>query len=377
MSCPYQNICGGCPLRTMSIEKYRQYKIERFEHIAAVVAQNEIAFGTPVFVADGCRRRAEMTFQYKKGRIILGFNAAQSHEIIDIEKCAALTEKINAVLPKIREFLVRFCSIKTTEKIKTKFIVSQITQGEIRLTQAANGIDVLLETDGKITLEHRMEICDFANNTPEVVRVSAGAKNKMPETIVEKAKPCINIGGKSVFIPAGTFLQASQEGQNALVGLVLKYIGDLSGNIADLFCGVGTFSYPLSANIKNKITAIDSSAELLNGFRQTVNFLTIPNIKIVQKNLFKYPLDVDELKEFDAVVFDPPRAGAAAQVKQIALMNEADKPQKIVAVSCNPHTFVNDANTLVQNGYYLKEMTMVDQFVYAEHFELVACFEKR
>lgn len=376
MSCPYQNICGGCPLRTMPTEEYRQYKLERFKRIAAGIAQDEIRFGTPIFVADGCRRRAEMTFQYKKGHITLGFNVAQSHEIINIEKCAALTAKINLILPAVRDFLTRFCAIKTTEKVKAKFITRQITEGEIWLTEAANGTDILLETDATISLEHRMEICDFANNTPEIVRVSVGAKNKIPETIIEKAKPQIDICGKNVFIPAGTFLQASQQGQNALTALVLQYIGDLSGNIADLFCGVGTFSYPLSANIKNKITAIDSSAELLNGFRQTVNFLTIPNIKIVQKNLFKYPLDPTELKEFAAVVFDPPRAGASAQVAQIAQTNEADKPQKIVAVSCNPHTFVNDANMLVHNGYYLKEMTMVDQFVYAEHFELVACFEK-
>lgn len=102
----------------------------------------------------------------------------------------------------------------------------------------------------------------------------------------------------------------------------------------------------------------------------------LPNIKIVRKNLFKYPLDANELKEFDIVVFDPPRAGAKAQVEQISAMPMADKPQKIVAVSCNPHTFVNDANNLIEGGYYLKEITMVDQFVYARHFELVALFEK-
>lgn len=376
MNCPYQNICGGCPLRALNEAAYRRHKIDKFEHITAAIRQDNIRFGEPIFVPDGCRRRAEMTFQYKKGHLILGFNAAQSHDIVEIEKCPALTAKINAVLPQVRDFLARFCTIKTTEKIKTKFITAQITQGEIWLTEAANGIDILLEIDGKITLEHRMEICDFANTLPEIVRVSAGAKNQTPETIIEKAKPIIDISGRNVFIPAGTFLQPSQEGQNALIALVLRYVGETSGNIADLFCGVGTFSYPLSANIKNKITAVDSSPELLAGFRQTVNALTIPNIKIVQKNLFKYPLDTTELKEFDVIVIDPPRAGAGAQIRQIAATNQADKPQKIVAISCNPHTFVNDANTLIAGGYNLKEITMVDQFVHSEHFELVACFEK-
>lgn len=376
MSCPYQNICGGCPLRTLDEASYRRHKIEKFEHIVAAIRQQNIRFGEPVFVADGCRRRAELTFQYKKGRVLLGFNAAQSHDIVDVEQCVALTAKLNIALTSIRAFLERFCAIKTTEKIKNKFITAQITQGEIRLTEAANGIDVLLEIDGKITLEHRMEICEFANAAPEIVRVSSGAKNQTPETIIEKAKPVIDISGRNVFIPAGTFLQPSQEGQNALIALVLRYVGETSGNIADLFCGVGTFSYPLSANIKNKITAVDSSPELLAGFRQTVNALTIPNIDIVQKNLFKYPLDATELKAFNAIVLDPPRAGADTQTKEIAAANQADKPQKIVAISCNPRTFVNDANTLVAGGYHLKEVTMVDQFVHSEHFELVAYFEK-
>lgn len=376
MTCAYQNICGGCPLRSLDTKAYRQYKIERFNRIIGKINQSEIRAGTPIFIADGLRRRAELTFQMQRGKLLLGFNAKQSHEIIDIENCSALTNAINQILPNIRLFLQNFCRLQTTEKVKNKLRTTAVTQGEIWLTEAANGIDVLLEVEGKLSLAHRMEICDFANRNPQIIRFSAGAKNTTPETVLEKTKPYINICNRQVFIPAGTFLQASQEGQNALTALVLNHIGDLTGRIADLFCGVGTFSYPLSANIKNKITAIDSSAELLAGFRQTVNFLTIPNIKILQKNLFKYPLDSDELKTFDAVIFDPPRAGAAAQVAQIAALSQADKPQKVVAVSCNPHTFINDANALISGGYNLKEITMVDQFVYAEHFELVALFEK-
>jgi 23S rRNA (uracil1939-C5)-methyltransferase len=376
MDCIYQNICGGCPLRAMSEAEYRRHKFERFKNIVARIHQQNIALGEPIFIADGERRRAELTFQYKKGQIILGFNEAQSHTIIDIQSCPALSAKLNLILPHIREFLSNLCQIKVTQKIKNKFITSNITQGEIWLTEAANGIDVLLEIDEKIALEHRMEICDFTNRIPEIIRVCVGKKNSLAETVAEKVKPHVNIAGREVFIPAGTFLQASAAGEKALTSLVVKYMGDTTGNIADLFCGVGTFSYPLSCNIKNKITAIDSSAELLDSFQKTVNFLMIPNIKIIKKNLFKYPLDADELKNFTAVVFDPPRAGAAAQVAQIARMNQADKPQKIIAVSCNPHTFINDANQLADNGYKITEITMADQFVYAEHFELVACFEK-
>ena len=154
----------------------------------------------------------------------------------------------------------------------------------------------------------------------------------------------------------------------------MKYIGEPKGQIADLFCGIGTFSYPLCRNMGNKILAIDSSKELLEGFKQSANRNQISNIKIETRNLFKYPLDEQELSQFDIVVFDPPRAGAAAQTEKIA--TSKNSPQKVVAVSCNPRTFVNDANTLITGGYTLKEITMVDQFIYSGHTELVALFEK-
>ena len=156
----------------------------------------------------------------------------------------------------------------------------------------------------------------------------------------------------------------------------MRYAGESGGKIADLFCGVGTFSYPLSKNIKNKIVAADSSRSLLEGFRQSVNKNMIPNIEIVEKNLFKYPLDEKELNGFDLVVFDPPRAGAEAQAKKIAAMGTS-APQKVIAVSCNPHSFVKDANILIGAGFKLEEITLVDQFAYSNHSELVALFTKK
>lgn len=374
--CKYQQICGGCPLRYLTEDEYRQFKIAEFKKTIQQIKQDDIKICAPVFINDGNRRRAELAFLQNKGKIVLGFNAAQSHEIIDIENCISLTAELNEILPQIRNFLQVFCSIEQNKKVKNKIQKTSVKSGDIWLTQADNGIDILLQIKESIGLEHRMEISDFANRCSSVLRVSVSVNNAYPETVAEKVKPYIKMGNREVLIPTGTFLQASTEGQQALIDLVLYYIGETQGNIADLFCGVGTFSYPLSQNIKNKITAIDSSQELLDGFKQTVNRFMLPNIKIVRKNLFKYPLDATELKEFDIVVFDPPRAGAKAQVEQISAMPMADKPQKIVAVSCNPHTFVNDANTLIEGGYHLKEITMVDQFVYAHHFELVALFEK-
>ena len=377
MNCPYIEICGGCPLRNLTETEYQQTKKVWFNKILAALNQPEIAQDKPVFIADGSRRRAELTFEYSHKKLSLGFNAAQSHKIADIEYCLALTENLNNLLLQVRRFLEDLCQINITKKIKNKIIATNINQGEIWLTEADNGIDILLEINASLNLEQRMLISEWAAENPQVIRLSVRVNNGKPETIIEKIKPYINIAEYQVYIAAGTFLQPSKAGEQALINLVLQYAGKTTGKIADLFCGIGTFSYPLAANMQNKITAVDSSAELLAGFKQTVNANMIPNIEILQKNLFKYPLDADDLKQFALVVFDPPRAGAAAQVKQFAQMSDVDKPQKIIAVSCNPHTFINDANTLLSSGYALEKITMVDQFVYSKHCELVALFIKK
>lgn len=377
MTCTYSQNCGGCAFREMPENEYRELKNENFRKIMRQIRQPEIRFGTPVFIADGMRRRAELTFQYSRGNVILGFNARQSSKITDIKECLSLSKNINEVLSKTKLLLKDLCAVKITEKRKNrKFLPTNVSAGDLLLTETDNGIDFLLKIPSALTLEHRILLSDFANSVSDIIRVSVSCNNSAPETVAEKSRPYIVMGGYPVYIPSGTFLQASAAGEKALTDLVLKYISPDSGKIADLFCGVGTFSYPLAANQHNKITAADSSAELLDGFQKSVNAGMIPNIRILKRNLFKYPLDTVELKEFDIVVFDPPRAGAAAQVKQLALLPETDRPRKIIAVSCNPHTFVNDANTLLAGGYTLTKITMVDQFVYTPHCELVALFEK-
>lgn len=376
MTCPYQQNCGGCPFRNMQQEEYRQMKINNLQQTIKKINQANITLGEPVFIPDGNRRRAELAFCMKKGNLTLGFNERQSSSLINIDYCQALTANINNILAATRKFLEEFCRIEISERKKSKILTSRINAGDIKITEAANGIDILLVTDKDISLEHRQLICDFANENESVIRVSVQKPQHAPETIVEKNSPYIKIGGYQVYIAAGTFLQASTLGESALIDLVQRYIGDDCGNIADLFCGIGTFSYPLSNNPKNRITAADSSEDLLNGFQKSVNKNVIQNIKICKKNLFKYPFDAQELKEFDIVVFDPPRAGASAQCNQISLMNDCEKPKKIIAVSCNPHTFVNDSNTLLESGYKISEITLVDQFVFAAHSEIVALFEK-
>ena len=377
MACDVAEICGGCPRRMLSPEEYRRQKTEEFAKILAPLGA-ELRLGIPVFIADGTRRRASLAFSFHRGKLCLGFNQKRSDMLVDIAACPLLTPRLNAVLPDIRQLLSAVCAVPLQIRKGKKIQTENLTSGDVWLCEAANGIDVVLEYDAPLELSHRMILFEQTQTMPGIIRLSHRRRvTEAAEPIIEKARPCVKLGGVDVYIPAGTFLQPSLAGEQALTELVRTYLDDTQGKIADLFCGVGTFSYVLAQNIKNKITAADSSRELLKGFRETVNANRIPNIDIINRNLFKYPFDAAELEGFSAVVLDPPRAGAAAQTALLAAMPPTKRPQKIIMVSCNPRTFVNDAQTLLSGSWSCREVTMVDQFVYSDHSELVALFTNR
>ena len=374
--CPIESICGGCLLRNMSPKEYQQYKISKVKDILQNIHLPALPMQEPIFIGDNTRRRATFAFDFSKGKNVLGFNTHHSKEILDCENCLLLRPEICKNLPVLKNMLAEICSEPFSAKQGKKITTVRYTQGDLSVTLADNGLDIVIELPQMPDLNHRMIISEHLANMHDVIRVSWRRRvDEKTELILEKIAPQINIAGFQIYIPAGTFLQPSSEGEEALISQVLEYLGEDKGKIADLFCGVGTFSYPLSKLKGNYLTSIDSSKDLLEGFQHSVNKNMISNISIQIKNLFKYPLDENELKEFDIVVFDPPRAGAKAQVEKLASMGKT-RPRKIIAVSCNPETFVRDANILLNGGYTLKSLRMIDQFIYSEHSELVALFTK-
>ena len=377
MGCVIHQKCGGCVWRESDLKTYQKEKEKSVRDLLeANLGDLSGIWEKPIFLEDNSRRRAAFAFEFKKQKLMFGFNENKSDKIADISKCLMLTPKINEALAVLRDFLTQLCEVRVLKKQKgKKFLSTQIQNGDLLVLEAENGLDVVLETNEDLTLEHRMLIFDFMNQNEVIIRFSWRKKHAQEaEPIIEKTKPFIKIGDVQVFVAPGDFLQPSKQGEKALVETVMKYVGQTRGKMVDLFCGIGTFSYALSGLEKTNVLAVDVSETLLKGFEASLHKQMIQNVKILQKNLFLYPLTPQELKGSDVIVFDPPRAGAKEQVREFCKFEEDERPQKIIAVSCNPQTFARDAQMLVGGGYKLEKLTMADQFVYSNHSELVALF---
>jgi 23S rRNA (uracil1939-C5)-methyltransferase len=182
--------------------------------------------------------------------------------------------------------------------------------------------------------------------------------------------PAITIGAAKVMLPPGSFLQATAAGEEALATLVGEH-GRRAKHVADLFCGVGPFALRLAE--KSRTSAFDSDAGAVTALQKAATSTSgLKPVKAETRDLFRRPLMLQELRDYDAVVFDPPRQGAQAQVRQLAL----SKIPVVVAVSCNVATFARDARMLIDGGYKIEGVTPVDQFRHTPHVELVARFKR-
>jgi 23S rRNA (uracil1939-C5)-methyltransferase len=187
--------------------------------------------------------------------------------------------------------------------------------------------------------------------------------------LTQRAAPAVTIGRATLTLPPGSFLQATQLGEDTLARLVSGHAGKPK-TIADLFCGVGPFALRLAEN--TKVTAMDSDDAALAALAQAAHAPGLKPVAVQKRDLFRRPLTAPELKGFDVVIFDPPRQGAEAQARELA----KSKAPLVIAVSCNAATFARDAKILIDGGYTLSAVTPVDQFKYTAHVEIVARFER-
>jgi len=348
--CPHFGTCGGCALQHWADAPYLAWKRDI---VAATLGQHglrpEIA---PTIDARGTGRR-RVTFHARRGsgtRLVVGFAAARSHAIVPIEACPLLAPSLANALPTARRIAMALEGLGKPL--------------DIQVTAAAQGLDMELRGAGRLGERERLGLIAAANAAGLVRLTNHG------DLIMQREVPSIMIAGMAVPLPAGAFLQATEAGEAVLSDLVLAGVGK-ARSVADLFCGIGPFALRLAA--KAKVRAVDSDAPAIASLAQALRRASgLKPVQTEARDLFRRPLLAAELKGLDAVVFDPPRAGAEAQVKLLA---KADIG-RIVAVSCNAATFARDAAILTDAGWKLGTVTPVDQFRWSAHVELVATFER-
>jgi 23S rRNA (uracil1939-C5)-methyltransferase len=336
--------CGGCQLQHADDEAYRGYLVSRVE---TALAQHGLAteIREPHLSPPCSRRRATLRALRIGSGAVLGFNAEKSHRVVDMRECHILRRELFALVQPLRELLAHFLEPRRA--------------AEVQMALVDGGIDVLLkgvEADGLAAIE---ALTAFAS-ARRLARLSLD-RGIGPEILYEPEPATVTLSGKPVAFPVGGFLQATADGEAALVEAVREAV-DGGSPVADLFAGIGTFALAVGAGY-----AAEASRDSAAALRQAASATLVEH-----RDLYRRPLDPDELKRFFAVILDPPRAGAEQQVRALA----GSAVQRIAYVSCNPATFARDAKTLVDGGYVFGWVRPVGQFRWSTHVELAACFTR-
>ena len=346
--CQHFGVCGGCAIQHWEASHYRAWKRDL---VAATLAQAKIECEVfPLVDAHGNGRR-RITLHGRRGThdvLKVGFAAAHSHDVIPIDRCPILDPGLSGALGAAWAL--------------TEPLIGIGKPLDIQITATDGGLDVDIRGSGPL----RTAAITALSQLAEKHRLARLTRHG--ELVLMRNAPVVAIGKAQVTLPPGSFLQATVAGEETLAALVLEHCGRAK-QIADLFCGVGPFALRLAA--KSRVTAFDSDAGAITALQKAA--AATPGLKPVKtetRDLFRRALVAEELRQFDAVVFDPPRQGAQAQVERLV----ASKVPVVVAVSCNVATFARDARILIDGGYVIEGVTPIDQFRHTPHVELVARF---
>ncbi|WP_303831822.1 class I SAM-dependent RNA methyltransferase [Asticcacaulis taihuensis] len=353
--CAHFSACGGCALQHWDIPAYSAWKRDTVGNLLQRAGlETELA---PILTTPPASRRRVGLHARKVGKNIeLGFKARKSWNLVAIPECPVSDPTIVAALPQLKALAGYLFEHPKSAPI-------------LHITLSLTGLDIDISgversKSGGLSADARMNIAMCAAEA-DFARVSMG------EDMLYMARtPKVRFGKAMVGLPIAPFLQASVPSESAMARLAIEGIGEAK-KVADLFCGAGTFTFPLAE--KAVVYAADGSAPAIASLKAAIG--TAPGLKTITaeaRDLFRRPMLAEEMKGFDAIVFDPPRAGAEAQAAEIARSNVS----RAVAISCNPSTFVRDANILVKAGFSLDRVTPIDQFLWSGHVELVGVFSR-
>jgi 23S rRNA (uracil1939-C5)-methyltransferase len=353
--CPHFFLCGGCALQHWAPEPYLAWKVER---LVGTLARERIETQIlPPFAAQpGTRRR--VTLHARRGdrdQARLGYKLRKTWDLVDIDVCPIADPKIQAAIPALKRLAARL--FEHPKSAPSLHVTLTATGLDIDITgvEAKSGG---LSADARVQLAERAAEADFARVT---LNGEAAYMARMPQ---------VRLGPAIVSLPPGAFLQATKAAETAMADFVAAAAVGAT-RIADLYCGVGTFTYRLAEIAPTH--AADAAPQAVAALMSALS--SAPGLKGVTseaRDLARRPLLAHDLRHTDVAVFDPPRAGAAEQARELAASGVA----RVIGVSCNPATFARDARVLVDAGFRLERVLPVDQFLWSPHVELVGVFQR-
>jgi 23S rRNA (uracil1939-C5)-methyltransferase len=348
--CKHFTQCGGCALQHWSLAEYHLWK--RGLVVEALAQAGLVAPVEPLIDAHGAGRR-RVVLHARRGEhdvLEVGFTAPRAHHIVPIDECPILAPGLDGAIEVA-------WAIAETLKHEGKPL-------DIQATATDSGLDIDLRGSGPLSSQQMTALARVADKH-KLARLT-----RHGELIAQREQPLLAVGRCHVALPPGAFLQATAAGEAALAKLTIAHVGKAK-RVADLFTGIGPFALRLAETAR--VTAADNEASAVAALKRAVATASgLKPVEVAQRDLFRRPFVARALKDFDAVVFDPPRQGAQAQARELA----RGAVPVVVAVSCDATTFARDAALLVGGGYRLGPVAPVDQFRYSHHVEIVAKFER-
>ncbi|OYU37978.1 MAG: RNA methyltransferase [Pseudorhodobacter sp. PARRP1] len=347
--CVHAKTCGGCMMQHASDAFVADWKLGIVK--GALAGQGLDAPFRPILTSPPkSRRRATIAARRTKTGAMMGFHARASDTLVDVPNCQLLHPDLMATFPGLQD-LVKLGGSRTAEVSLT-------------VTRSISGADVMVTGGKDLDAQLQLELARITE-THGFARLTWNG-----DTVALRTSPMQRFGRALVSPPPGAFLQATIEGEGALLRSVALAIGSAK-KVVDLFAGVGTFALPLAE--RAEVHAVEGEAKMTAALEKAAhNTEGLKRVTVETRDLFRRPLEDDEFKGVEAVVIDPPRAGAEAQMAVLA----RSKVPVIASVSCNPISFARDAKVLIAGGYHLDWVQVVDQFRWSSHVELVARFSR-
>lgn len=368
-ACRHFPVCGGCQLQQLDEPSLADFIEARVANASTSQELGAELIVPPHLSPPQTRRRASLRAESSGGRIVIGFREGRSHRVVELAECPVLRPELVEVLKPLRKLLIFIGSGSAKGRNKGKSGAKPRMAADIELAMTEQGVDLGIKGLTVEGLQATEAMLDFARGHG-LARLTLD-QGYGPETLWEPEPVTVSLGGVSVGFPPGAFLQATLDGEQALVAAAQEWLAG-APTVADLFSGLGTFAFALAGpriGEGTKVLAVEAARDAHLACKAAAARAQLP-IHTLHRDLFRNPLLVEELNRFSAVLLDPPRAGAREQVERLA----GSSVERIVYISCNPSSWARDAALLVDAGYRLAELRPVGQFRWSTHVELASLF---